>query len=48
MDYYDDVEMAVFHEIIAEETCIRNCIDKEVEYCIIVVIPSFYFSPLCM
>ena len=30
MDYYDDQELAVFHEIIARETCIRNCRDKEV------------------
>ena len=30
VDYYDDQELAVFHEIIARETCIRNCRDKEV------------------
>ncbi|CAI8019392.1 Prolyl 3-hydroxylase 1 [Geodia barretti] len=31
VDYYDDQELAVFHEIIARETCIRNCRDKEVD-----------------
>ena len=30
MDYYDDQELDVFHEIIARETCVRNCRDNEV------------------
>ena len=30
MDYYEDQELAFFHEVIAKETCMRKCRDKEV------------------
>lgn len=31
MDYYNDPELALFHEIIAKETCMRTCKDREVK-----------------
>ena len=31
VDYYEDQELAVFHEVIAKEACMRKCKDKEVK-----------------
>ena len=31
MDYYNDPELALFHDIIAKETCMRTCKDREVK-----------------
>ena len=30
VDYYDDLELAVFHEVMAKEACMRKCREKEV------------------